>query len=137
MAAALRCAARKIYGRYAEAAIKEGRQRLLPRIRHGASSLRRFTSSESASLLHNTTPKGLAKQIESKKHQVLNLLGQMEAESSMTAEHKELQQVLQVNNNRFLANVYKGNVITGIGTMLAAFATAIVGTKVFLPRQED
>ncbi|CAM0957932.1 unnamed protein product [Alopecurus aequalis] len=152
MAAALRCAARRIcnhalqrpqayFTTAAEAAVKEGRRRLLPRISHGASSLRRFSLSESTTLLlnsNNTKPtEGLGKQIESKKHELLGLLGKMEAESSMGAEHKELQQVLLINNNRFLVQVYKGAVVTGIGTMIAGLATAIVGAKVFMPRRKD
>ncbi|VAH74050.1 uncharacterized protein [Triticum aestivum] len=64
MAAALRSAARKICGHAferphallrtaASAAIKEEQWRLLARIGHGRSSLRRFTSSESPSFLNN------------------------------------------------------------------------------------
>ncbi|KAM3347523.1 hypothetical protein ACQJBY_021461 [Aegilops geniculata] len=64
MAAALRSAARKICGHAferpqallrtaASAAIKEEQRRLLPGISHGRSSLRRFTSSESPSVLNN------------------------------------------------------------------------------------
>jgi hypothetical protein len=62
--AALRSAARKVCGRAferpqayfrtaASAALKEEQRRLLPRIRHGGTSLRRFSSSESQSALNN------------------------------------------------------------------------------------
>ncbi|XP_047056584.1 uncharacterized protein LOC124662839 [Lolium rigidum] len=62
--AALRSAARKVCGRAferpqayfttaASAALKEEQRRLLPRIRHGETSLRRFSSSESQSALNN------------------------------------------------------------------------------------
>jgi hypothetical protein len=59
-AAALRSAATKVCGRaferpnsYFTTALKEEQRRLLQRISHGRSSLRRFSSSESPNLLNN------------------------------------------------------------------------------------
>jgi IS1 family transposase len=75
----------------------------------------------------NTTaqPTGnFGKQVDDKKQELIKLLDQMEAESLMTDEHKELQQLLA---NRFSApKGYRREIFSGAWPTLAGFATAFV-----------
>ncbi|CAM0957933.1 unnamed protein product [Alopecurus aequalis] len=151
MAAVLRCAARKICGHAlqrpqayfttaAEAAVKEGRRRLLlPRISHGASSLRRFTSSESTTLLNNSNNTkvpagGLAKQVDLRKQELLSLLRQSQgvdaATSSMGADNTELLRLIRGSNRIFLSSLYKSMA----GTLVAIVATVYLEAKLIKGR---
>ncbi|KAE8809358.1 hypothetical protein D1007_14037 [Hordeum vulgare] len=153
MATALRFVARKVCSRAlqrpqqpcfpaaASPAVKEEQSMLLPRISHGGSSLRRFSSSETPNFLNNNKkhlPGGaksgaivaeptesLAKRVEEKKHELLHLLRQLEGESSMGSEQKELQQLLQCSTNKFVLSVFKvfvGGIVVGKATSLAIVA---------------
>jgi hypothetical protein len=52
---ALERPAQRLFSAAASAVVKEEPRMLLPRIRHGGSSLRRFSSSEAPNLLNNNT----------------------------------------------------------------------------------
>nr|XP_051227961.1 uncharacterized protein LOC127345516 [Lolium perenne] len=107
-AAALRSAATKVCGRaferpnsYFTTALKEEQRRLLQRISHGRSSLRRFSSSESPNLLNNNkhlptnNAEPLTRQIQEKKQELLHLLRQADhPKCAMELENKKLLHLL-------------------------------------------
>nr|XP_051193664.1 uncharacterized protein LOC127307009 [Lolium perenne] len=135
---ALERPAQQLFSTAASAVVKEEQRMLLPRISHGGSSLRRFSSSEAPNLLNNNkhlpceAKSGLSKRIEEKKHELLDLLRQMEGDYSKLNEPKELQHLLQRSNERFLAT--HSNVT--VGAILAAAVTVSVGYKFVLGRKE-
>ncbi|KAM0889182.1 hypothetical protein ACQ4PT_027868 [Festuca glaucescens] len=143
MAAPIRLAARKIFERpqaFFTTAVKDEQRRLLPKINHGGSLLRRFSSSESANVLGNNSKQlpnsnvektaSLATRIQEKKHELLHLLGQAEhPKYAMDLENKKLLHLLRKTPGplpgsafEFLENnLGKLAIATALGTVAVAY----------------